>query len=117
VFPSCTDAEPGLIEIVIVGGGAFVPGLVVDPVQEVKPTIARITQTRFEDVNREAAALIVFSVPVRAIIGFTGSWKDYPMCGEGQLLAGGTDLAQRAKGTDTSSEGFRGDVNRPRELK
>ena len=62
VFPSCIDAEPGLIEIAIVGGGGFVPGLVVDPVQEVKPTIARITQTRSTDLNRVPAALIVCAV-------------------------------------------------------
>jgi hypothetical protein len=75
VFPSCNDAELGLTEIVIAGGGGFVPGLVVDPVQEVKPTIARITQTRSKDADRVAAALVVFGVRVGDLIGFVWCWQ------------------------------------------
>jgi hypothetical protein len=75
VFPSCIDAEVGLIEIVIVGGGGFVPGLLADPVQEASSTITTITQTRFKDLTRVPAALIVFLVRVGAVIGFVGCRK------------------------------------------
>ena len=54
VLPSLTDAEDGLIEIAIAGGGLFVPVLLAEPVHELSPTIAKKKETACSDCIRAA---------------------------------------------------------------